>query len=182
MIRISRIFVAMSLILIAIVAYGMTVKTDWDTSYDFSKLKTFAFAKQHRGPDDPLSTNTLVNDRIRKALESQLEEHGYQYQPSNPDFLIAYTVSSKERMQIEDFSYGFPGRWRWGFGPDIWTRYYTEGSAVFDFIDPSTKKLIWRGMVTDTVQTGPKDSEKQIDKGAEELVKHFMKDISEKKK
>jgi hypothetical protein len=75
-----------------------------------------------------------------------------------------------------------PYRWRWGWGPTFWTRYYTEGSVLVDFVDPVRNQLVWRGRVTDTV-SGLDQSQKQIDKGVDQLVKHFEKDVrrSEKK-
>ena len=51
---------------------------------------------------------------------------------------------------------------------------------IVDFIEPTSNQLIWRGRVTDTV-SGLDQSDKQIDKGAQGLVKHFVKD-SEKKR
>lgn len=178
-----RIVALLSLLLTAAVAYGMSVNTDYDKSYTFSRLKTFAFADQPRGPRDPLGTDTLLANRIKDSLDTQLEENGFQPAPEGgADFLISYYASSKEKLDIENFGYGFPRYWRWGWGPDIWTRYYTEGSVIVDFIDPQTRQLIWRGIATDTVKTGLGQSEKQVNKGAEELVKHFLKDIGRKKK
>ena len=51
---------------------------------------------------------------------------------------------------------------------------------IVDFIDPQSSQLIWRGIATDTLHTGPKKSEEQINKGADELVKHFLKDTRRK--
>jgi hypothetical protein len=179
-----RTALGLSLVLAAAAAaYGMSVKTDYDKSYDFGRLKTFSFRVQRRSDSDPLKANTLVADRIEGALRAQLEAHGFQYQPEGrPDFVAAFYARKKEKVQIEDLDYGLPfrRRWRWGFGPDIWTRYYTEGSVMVDFIAPQTKQLVWRGVVTDTI-SGVGQSEKQISQGADELVKHFMKDIGRKK-
>jgi hypothetical protein len=48
--------------------------------------------------------------------------------------------------------------------------YYTQGSVIVDFVEPTSNQLIWRGRVTDTVN-GLDQSEKQINKGAKQLVK-----------
>ena len=45
----------------------------------------------------------------------------------------------------------------------------------YDLVDPASNQLIWRGRVTDTVK-GLDQSDKQINKGVDELVKHFVKD------
>ena len=174
--KVFRVLTCLCLMLATAAAYGMSVKTDYDRNYDFGRLKTFAFKDQRRPAADP-----LVADRIRDALRSQLEARGFRYQPDGqPDFLVAFYARAKEKVEVEDVGYGFPHRWRWGFGPTIWTRNYVEGSMIVDFIDPQTNQLIWRGIATDTLHTGPKKSEEQINKGADELVKRFLKETRRK--
>jgi len=174
--RAFRIFIVLSLMLVSGIAFGMNVKTDYDRSFDFGRLKTFAFKDQRRPDGNLLQRNTLVDNRIREALKRDLEARGFRYQPDGPaDFVIAYYARERERAEVEPIGYGMPYRWRWGWGPRVWTRYYTQGSVVVDFIEPGSNQLIWRGRVTDTVN-GLDQSDKQIDKGAKELVKHFAKD------
>lgn len=180
--KIFRTVVGLSLLLTAVVAYGVDVKTDYDRDYDFAKLKTFAFKSKPRSESDPLRTNGLLDNRIKDALRTQLEARGYQYvENGNADFLICYFASSKERLNIQDFDYGFPRRWRWGFGQQIWTNYYTEGSVVVDFVDSQNQQLFWRGMASQTI-SGLNPSEKQVNKGVDDLLKHFLKDAHENKK
>jgi hypothetical protein len=62
--------VALSLLLKAVVAYGMTVKIDYDKDYDFGKLKAFAFKEQSRSTSDLLRTDSLLDNRIKDALRS----------------------------------------------------------------------------------------------------------------
>ena len=180
--KIFRVLMGLCLMLTAAVAYGVDVKTDYNKDYDFGRLKTFAFKEQSRSGVDPLRTNSLLDNRIKDALRVQLEARGYQYAPDgNADFVVCYFSSSMERQSIEDFGYGFPRRWRWGFGPQIWTNYYTVGSVVVDFVDPSSKELIWRGIASQTV-SGVNPSDKQVSKGVDDLLKQFVKDAREKNK
>jgi hypothetical protein len=44
-----------------------------------------------------------------------------------------------------------------------------------DIIDPRNNEVVWRGVVTDTVN-GINQSEKQSDQAAKDLVQRFMKD------
>jgi len=176
-----RSLMILSALLVTGNAYGMKVKTDYDRSFDFGRLKTFSFEDQRRAAGSLLQRNTLEGERIKDALRRDLEMRGFRYQPDGrPDFLIAYYALDRERAEIEPVGYGMPYRWRWGWGPGVWTRYYTQGSVVVDFIDPGSNQLIWRGRATDTVK-GLDQSEKQIDKGVDELVKHFTKDAREKR-
>ena len=180
--KIFRALTGLVVLLTAVVAYGVDVKTDYDQDYDFGRLKTFAFREQNRSADDPLRTDSILDNRIRDAVRSQLEARGYQYAPDgNADFLVCYFANTKERENIQDFGYGFPRRWRWGFGPQIWTTYYTVGSVIVDFVDPASRQLVWRGIASQTV-SGVNPSDKQVNKGVEDLIKHFQKDANEKKK
>lgn len=175
--KIFRVLFGLSLILAAISTFGMSVKTDYDKNFNLGGLKTFAFRDQQRGDADPLKTDTLNGGRIESGLTSSLEKAGFKNDTNGePDFYIAYYAGAKEKLDVESFGYGYPRFWRRGYGQDIWTRYYTEGSIVADFIDAKTKQLVWRGIVTDTVSGSTDKYEKQINQASDELVKHFVKD------
>ena len=189
--KVFRVTVAGALFLIAVTAaFGMSVKSDYEKNYDFSKLRTFAF-KTDRASNDPLSTNTLEAGRIQNALVAQLEANGFSQSAQNPDFIVAFYSRSKQKTEVQSsgfgpgfgmgpgfgWGYGIPGRgrWRWGYGPDIWTTNYTQGCVMADVIDPRTNEVVWRGVVTDTIK-GIDQTEKQTDQAAKDLVQKFLKD------
>ena len=190
--KVFRITAAGALVLIAITAaLGMSVKSDYEKSYDFSRLKTFAF-KTDRASNDPLISNTIEANRIQDALRSQLEANGFSPTVQEPDFIVAFYATTKQKTSVQSvgpgfggfgygrgfgWGYGIPGagRWRWGFGPDIWTTNYTQGCVMADIIDPRTNELVWRGVVRDTVN-GIGQSEKQANQAAKDLIKNFLKD------
>ncbi len=187
-----RIFtVAGALMLLAVTtAFGMSTKSDYEKNFDFSQLRTFAF-KTDRASNDPLSTNTLEAGRIQNALAAQLEANGFSQAQQNPDFIVAFYSRSKQKTQVESSGFGpgfgfgrgfgwgygvpFRERWRYGFGPDIWTSNYTQGCVMADVIDAKTNEVVWRGVATDTI-SGIDQSEKQTDQAAKDLVNKFMKD------
>ena len=156
-------------------------------------MHTFAF-KTDRASNDPLSTNTIEAGRIQSALAAQLEANGFTQATQDPDFIVAFYATTKQKTSVQStgfgpgfggfgygrgfgWGYGIPGagRWRRGFGPDIWTTNYTQGCVMADVIDPKTNELVWRGAVTDTVN-GIGQSEKQSNQAAKDLVKNFLKD------
>lgn len=177
----------------------MSVKSDFEKNFDFSRLHTFAF-KPDRASNDPLITNTLEAGRIQNALTAQLEANGFASLSQNPDFIVAFYSRSKQKTQVQStggfgpgpgagfgprfglgrgfgWGYGIPYRasWRYGYGPDIWTTNYTQDCVMADIIDARTNHLVWRGKVTDTInEVG--QSEKQTDQAAKDLVKQFVKD------
>jgi len=192
--KVFRVTVAGALVLFAITAaFGMSVKSDYQKTYDFSQLHTFAF-KTDRASNDPLNTNTIEAGRIQSALTTQLEANGFTQASQNPDFIVAFYATTKEKTSVQStgfgpgiggfgygrgfgWGYGIPGggRWRWGYGPDIWTTNYTQGCVMADIVDPKTNELVWRGAVKDTVK-GIGQSEKQSNQAAKDLVKNFLKD------
>jgi hypothetical protein len=193
--KLFRITVVGALILVAAAAaFGMSVKSDYEKNFDFSQLHTFAF-KTDRASSDPLSTNTIEAGRIQNALTAQLAANGFTQSSQNPDFIVAFYATTKQKTQVQStgfgpgigpgfgfgrgfgWGYGIPyrARWRYGFGPDIWTTNYTQGCVMADIIDARTNDLVWRGAVKDTVN-GIGQSEKQANQAAQDLVKQFLKD------
>ena len=170
--RIVRTLSVLALVLcaFAVTASAQSVQSDFDRSYDFSKLKTFNFTA-HRF-DDNLAQDPLNNGRIRHALESKLMTSGYGMEEvETPDFVVAYYVTSRNKYSVQDYSYG-PPRW-WG-RRDIRVDEYTEGTLTVDLIDAKTRQLVWRGRVSGTVEL--KGSDKKVDKAAEKIVKQLLKD------
>jgi hypothetical protein len=192
-------FTGVLVLFAAAAGFAMSVNSDYEKSFDFSQLRTFAF-KSDRVSNDPLATNTLEAGRIRNALAAQLEANGFTQATGSPDFIVAFYSRSKEKTQVQStgglgagfgpgfgsrfgygrgfgWGYGIPGhgRWRYGFGPDIWTSNYTQGCVMADIIDARTNDLVWRGKVTDTIN-GVGQTEKQTDQAAKDLVSKFVKD------
>ena len=175
-------------------AFALSVKSDYEKDYDFSRLRTFAF-KTDRAADDPLRTNTIEAGRIQNALAAQLQASGFNQSSESPDFVVAFYSRTKEKTRLLStrfgfgpefgWGYGIPyrSRWRWGYGPDIWTTTYIQGCVMADIIDARTNELVWRGVVSDTVN-GIGQSEKQANQAAKDLVKRFLKDAkkAERKK
>jgi hypothetical protein len=192
-------FTGVLVLFAAAAGFAMSVNSDYEKSFDFSQLRTFAF-KSDRVSNDPLATNTLEAGRIRNALAAQLEANGFTQATGSSDFIVAFYSRSKEKTQVQStgglgagfgpgfgsrfgygrgfgWGYGIPGRgrWRYGFGPDIWTSNYTQGCVMADIIDARTNDLVWRGKVTDTIN-GVGQTEKQTDQAAKDLVSKFVKD------
>ena len=184
--------VVIALFTMAVVAQ---TKSDYDRSYDFTKLTSWDFKVITRMPEDPVGTNTLWNDRIRTGLQSHFAEIGYRRIDNGvPDFLVTYFMGIKEKYNIRYIDYGFPaaignwgpyGRWYGWEGLqrgriDVWQIPYHESTLVVDIIDPGTNQLVWRGYDTRTIDF--EKSEKTIHKSIEKLTKRFAHDVAEQRK
>ena len=110
----SRLLLALILILAVTPAFAAKVFIDHDQKYDFSSIKTFAWAPT---PDTSVeSTNPLMHSRIVNAIEHYITMGGTQEVTENPDVYVTYHTDSKEEMQLNtsSYGYGYPGGWGWG--------------------------------------------------------------------
>ena len=156
---------------LAITSRAQSVQSDFDRSYDFSKLKTFNFAIP--GFDDPLAQDALNDGRIRNALKSNLAANGYRMEESErPDFAVVYYVTTRNKFNIQDNGPRFFGR------RDVSVDEYTEGTLGVEIYDAQTRRLVWRGQAVGTVEL--KGTDKKINKAVEKLVKQFLKDTTKK--
>jgi hypothetical protein len=155
---------------------AQSVQSDFDKSFNFSKLKTFNFTIQRRKLNDPLAQDSLNDGRIKSALETKLTSNGFQMGGTDkPDFTVAYYVTTRNKFDVQDYGYGPP---RWFGRRDIRVDQYTEGTLTVDLIDVNTQQLIWRGRASGSVEL--KNIDKKIDKAVDKLVKQFLKDTQKK--
>ena len=52
-------------------------------------------------------------------------------------------------------------------------RTYTTGTLVLDMWDASAKKLVWRGVASDTVSDDPAKNAKKIDQVARKMFERY---------
>jgi len=150
-------------------AMAQSVQTDYDRSFDLTKLKTYEFYQQASRPGDPLAASPINDRRIHDALDTQLRSRGFVRNSSaRPDFMIAYTVATQKGLDIRDN--------RWGLRPrmgNIDVNQVTQGTIVVIFVDTTTRQEVWRGFVSGQIK--PKDLDKDINKGIGKLVEKFVK-------
>lgn len=145
---------------------GISVNTDYDTSRDFAALKHYAWLAPKTKPlIDPLVDNDLMDKRIQRAVEAELQKLGYVRAAGDigADFLITYHVSAEDRIKVSSFHTNFgyypcwhPGCVGYGFGyqPDVHVRQYKEGTFMLDVIDPASQQLMWRGVAGKQLTSG----------------------------
>ena len=165
----SKIRTALSLLLVfSISACATTLKSSVDVAEhaEFSKLRTYAwitdqpmFASNAASPE---VVNPLNEQRIRTAVEEQLQNKGYQKVTiDQADFVVAFTLGARDRVRVQqsynDFGYGYYGyhhgfsrfsrfgRGFNGFGPSVSVRTFIEGTLVVDIFENAEKEAIWHG-------------------------------------
>jgi hypothetical protein len=145
-----------------IVALGITgcstlsVSTDYDRSATFTGYKTFDFIPA------PEVKNQLVRSRIEDAITKQLVAKGLTRSSDNPDLLIAGHAKLSSEVHFDTTSYGYGwGGWGGYWGPyggyggmgtsTTVAREVPVGTLIIDLVDAKSKKLVWQGVASDTL-------------------------------
>jgi hypothetical protein len=161
----SAIFAAA--LIIGACASGFDAMYDHDRSNDFSAYKSYAWISEHPMQVGVVAQvpNPLLEGRIKSAIETALAAKGYSKvgQPSSADFVLSFTVGSREEIKVDSYpsmsggaAYGRPGHWGWGgayygYGTETTVRQYTKGMLAIDIFDVSDRKPVWHGVAEKTI-------------------------------
>ena len=146
----------LSLVSLAIVTSASAkVSVDYDRTADFRARRTYAWMKGTEAP------NTLVEKRIRAAVDEQLQAKGLTRVEGQADLHVIThaTTTTGSRLDVTNYGYGDNVGWE-GFtartpGTNVAMREYSTGTLVVDLVDPIANKLIWRGVATEALGINP---------------------------
>ena len=173
-----KLFAAAGAALAVAACSGISTTSDWDESYDFSSLSTYAWMAQ--GLEAGVSE--IMLRRMYVAVDDALAAKGFTLtEPDQADFLMAYHTGTQDRQQYDTYGYGSGGWWGgyWGGGMTTTTvRTYTEGTLILDMISREENELIWRGSASKTIDQ--MDSPEQRVKTVQAAVAKLLKDFPPK--
>jgi hypothetical protein len=125
------------------------------------------------------SVSGLVAQRIRKAVDAELEKEGLAVTEGDPDLLVAFHTGVKDKINVTDWGYSY-GDYYWGWGGrQIDVYQYQQGSLVVDLIDFQTKELVWRGWAQKTLDENP--TPQKTDRTIQEAVSKMFQRYPPKK-
>jgi len=148
-------------------ALAQNVQTDYDLNFNLGNLRTYGFIEQTRQPGEALAASPINDRRIHDALDLNLRENGLSAS-NHPDFLIAYTVTTRKGLDIHDNRFGL-----WQRMGTVNVNQTTGGTLVVAFFDAKTNGEIWRGYAEGKLN--PKNFEKDVNKAVAKLVQRFKK-------
>jgi hypothetical protein len=163
---------------------AVPVHTDFDSDADFAQMQTFAWLdpplreaprEEGGGGVDPFTSNTLLDKRVRQAVEAALTERGYRAAGEEPaDFQLRYEVVSREVLRDSPtFIGGGYGYRHYGTGVVYsGTTSYQEGTLILDVIDPATRGLAWRGWAASRTRDGHIDAAR-VEKTVDAILEKF---------
>ena len=112
-------------------------KTDFDRSANFSAFHTFKLLEGKTMPSESgAPPNTMVGDRIRAEIKTQLMAKGLTPVEENPNLLVGWVAGARTHKEVEHGAvrsghgtYMGPGYWG---GADVWSVEYKRGTLVID--------------------------------------------------
>lgn len=113
----------------------ISVTTDWDRSFAFAELHSYAWVEQDRpeGEDEPTAV------RVQRGTDRVLQERGFRRDESAPSFLVAFQLGAEDRQKYVPHNQAVLG------ARSTARVEYTANTITIDVIDPATREVIWRG-------------------------------------
>lgn len=154
---------------------GISTSTDWDETYDFSELSTYAWMEQELEG----GVSEIMVRRIYAAVDDELTSKGLRgAEARTADVLLAYHTGSQDRQHYDTYGYGAGSWWGgyWGGGMTTTTvRTYTEGTLILDVIDRERNELVWRGSASKTIDEmeSPEERVQTIQEAVRKLLSDF---------
>jgi hypothetical protein len=121
--------------------------------------------------DDPMLTNSITNEALREDLTHSFESRGYAPSTEHPDFAVAYYASTRDKLKVSTWDYGYT--WRGWPREYVDVDEYTQGTVIVDVVDPQTRTLLWRGQGVADVSKDPKRYTKELAKTVSAILNKF---------
>lgn len=146
--------VATALALVACAA-GNKANIDFDPVNDFSSYQSFTWLSEN-----PMKVGEALSQpkeslqpTLMAAIRANLEASGYRYEAdaTSADFLLSFTVGSREKIGPEAYPpeySGAGGRGGWAtayYGGNAGAA-YTQGVLAIDIFDASDRQPVWHGV------------------------------------
>jgi len=134
--------------------------TDMAHNVNFADYKTFNFARTH--PQGGI--NSVQYQNIISSLSSRLAAKGYQHH-TPADLTLALTLGKRQKVDVDEWN-------RYGYHDNY---VYNEGQISIDAFDSKTKRAVWHGQITDTInpkKPDPARLQAALDKLMEQFPGH----------
>jgi hypothetical protein len=140
---------------------------DYEGDTDFSRFQTYRWLPAEESAD----SDSLIVERIRKAVDNVLSSKGLTEMSGNADLLVYEQLGSKDVVNIKTRGY----RRGYGRSSRVSSYNYEEGSLTLNFADATSKELVWQGTANaeiDQVRT-PEKREKLINEAVTKILENF---------
>lgn len=134
-------------------------------------------ASVKKGQSGPEWLTDATQEKIRSAMEAQMQRYGFKPCDQSPDLLLHYHVVIKNQVLYQhDWSCGGPseGGVVQGRCNRVHPINYREGTLMIDFMDAKTGNQVWRGAAIGVLdQLHPEQVDARISAAAKAIFKKF---------
>jgi hypothetical protein len=159
------------------------ITSDFDKAADFTEYKDFHYLGWAKDSDQIL--NDLDKTRIENAFANEFARRGIKFvDQSEADATVSLFIVVDQKTSTTAYTdhyggmgygYGYP-TWGWGGGMST-TRYqeydYLDGTLVVDVFDAESKKLVWQGVASGTINENTKNREDRINRVAAAIMDQY---------
>jgi Domain of unknown function (DUF4136) len=168
----------------SVIALGDNVRTDYNHQANFSQYHTYCWGKVQ-------TSNPFYVDRIKAAVDKQLQAKGWQLVPSGGSVTVFASDNLHNQKETQTMYDGFGGGWGggWGWGGWGWgggwadpvgfgdatttTSKQPVSNLVIDLFDGGSKNLLWRGLATADLSTNAAKNTNSMNNDIAKMFKGF---------
>lgn len=171
---------------------GVKVRSEYDKSFDFRGLTTWAWHPESAGDvrmavtadDNPAAMKERFEPVILDAVQKEMAARGLNLADASgtPQLFVNYYVLISTNQSRQTMGQFLPTVPEWGIPPFSYgatqsLKVFEEGSLVLDVTSTKTRQLIWRGMAVAELQrkSAPQDRDTRLRAAIAEVVKKFPK-------
>lgn len=162
-------------------AFAQDVRYNYAQEVNFSKFKTYKWVSIKNAEQ----VDELRARQITSAIDAELAKKGLtKTDADSADLYLGYQTAIQTEKELNTYSTG------WGYGPGWgggWygampsgmttvstTTIYT-GQLDLDMYDSAKKELVWRGVVSKTIdiKASPEKRQKNLEKAIAKLLKNY---------
>jgi hypothetical protein len=153
----------------------MDISHDYDTTYNFSELKTYKWHPKRR--EQKQVKHRLVAKQIDEIIENLMTVRGMtKSDDEEVDFYINYQAAIDGKLKAQNYSVsvGYVGYGGWMYGGSGTTiTAYDEGTLVVDLIDAKNDELIFKGIAKVDMKEMKDDKVEMLDYILTEMFNGF---------
>lgn len=171
-----------ALLIVSNRAVAQDVRYNFDKKTDFSQFKTYKWVELK----DAAKVDSLREGEIKESVDAELTKKGLIKTDSDPaDLYIGYQAAVGSEKQFTSYNTGWDygpgwnrGGWYGGGGGGMTTGQTSTiyiGQLALDMYDSKNHDLVWRGVVSKTVdpEAKPEKQEKNLNKAVAKLLKNY---------
>ena len=179
-----------SIVVFLLASCAPTAHVEKDDKANLSNYKTFSWVdKDGKGENDRNKNNDLTEQKVKQAVNKELEKEGWREAKNNPDILLSYDVLVERSVKDQSdarysrpftrtfynpysrrfFNVYYPSQFMGYESREINTR---EGTVTITMIDAATEKTVWQGWATDEVDSRHMTS-KEIQNSVKAIFRKF---------